>query len=248
MSQRSSHFPQPGIKSQLIEAVWGVAISAIRGAESRNRAKDLSSSLNKLVSRKCPAHLLCLSSFLVLLALAWSSEFTFTFAIGESIKITLTKHFLGHIHVNDSYFWGWWQSWQDTHLRDLEILCLSWGFFGNRCAIGGNTFRKVGYWGAVSVLPALGSSRSSLGWVKGVGIGFWIDPNTLSKVCLVELFPLSLLRLIPFLSSSMSPPHVSLLITLFFSQPEICPRSPTRVSSLLYNCLKNHLLQKCFWT
>ena len=122
-----------------------------------------------------------------------------------------------HIHVNGSYFWGWWQSWQDTHLRDLEILCHSWGLFGNRCALGGNTFRKVGYWGAVSVLPALGSSRSSLGWVKGVGIGFWVDPNTLSKVCLVELFPLDLLRLIPFLSSSMSPPHVSLLITLCFS-------------------------------
>ena len=93
MSQRSSHFPQPGIKSQLIEAVWGVAMCAIIGAESRDRAKDLSSSLNKLVSRKCPAHLLCLSSFLILLALAWSPEFTFTFAIGESIQILPAQAF-----------------------------------------------------------------------------------------------------------------------------------------------------------
>ena len=84
-SQRSSHFPQPGIKSQLTGAVQVVAMSAIRGAESRDRAKHLASSLNKLVRRKCPAHLLCLSSFLVLLALAWSPEFTFTIAIGESI-------------------------------------------------------------------------------------------------------------------------------------------------------------------
>ena len=122
-----------------------------------------------------------------------------------------------HTHLNGSYIWGWRWSWQDSHLRDLEILCFSWGLFGNRCAIGGNTFRKVGCWGTVSVLPDLGSSRSSLGWVKGLGIGFRFDPNTLPTVWLVERFPLSLLHLLPFLSSSMSQLHVSLLITLCFS-------------------------------
>ena len=109
MSQRSSHFPQPGIKSQLTEAK---AMSAIRGAESRDRAKDSASSLNKRASRKCPTYLLCLSSFPVLLALAWSPEFTFTFAIGESIKIPPDQAFLRSANPFALLFWnmGWYFS------------------------------------------------------------------------------------------------------------------------------------------
>ena len=153
-----------------------------------------------------------------------------------------------HTHLNGSYFWRLWWSWQDIHLGDLEILCLWWELLGNRYAGGGNTFRKVGYWGAVSFLPALGSSRSSLGWVRGVEIGFWVDPNTLPTVWLVECSPLCFIHLIPSFPP-LSPLQVSLLITcMLFSWPDICSPSPLLVSSLLYNCLKNHFLQKCFWT
>lgn len=107
-----------------------------------------------------------------------------------------------HTHLNGSYFWRWWWSWQDIHLGDLEILCLWWELFGNRYTGGGNTFRKMGNWGAVSFLPALGSSRSSLGWVRGMETSF--HPNTLPTLWPAELFPLCFLHLIPFLSSSVT--------------------------------------------
>ena len=90
MSQRSSPFPHPWY--QLTQRV--AAMSAIRGAESGDRAKDQTSRLNKQLSGKYPACLLCLLSFPVPFALAWYAEFTFTFAIGESIKIPPDQAFL----------------------------------------------------------------------------------------------------------------------------------------------------------
>ena len=62
------------------------AMSAIRGAESGDTAKDLTSSLYTQLNRKYPACLLCLLSFPVPFALAWHAEFTVTIAIGESIN------------------------------------------------------------------------------------------------------------------------------------------------------------------
>lgn len=152
-----------------------------------------------------------------------------------------------HTHLNGSYFWRWWWSWQDIHLGDLEILCLQWELFGNRYAGGGNMFIKVGYWGAVSFLPASGSSRSSLGWVRGVEIGFWVDLNTLPSLAR-RSFSLSASSISFPSFPPLSPLQVSLLIIyMLFSWPDICPPSPLLVSSLLYNCLKN-FLQKSFWT
>ena len=82
MSQSSSPFPHPSIKSQLTQRV--AAMSSIRGAESGDRAKDQASSLNKRPNREIP----CLPTVFIKLpfVLAWYAEFTFTFATGESIN------------------------------------------------------------------------------------------------------------------------------------------------------------------
>lgn len=65
----------------------------------------------------------------------------------------------------------------------------------------------------------------------GVGVDFWVDPDTLPTVWLVELVPLRVLHLLPFLSSSISfLPRDHLYV---FSQPETCPPSFPLVSSSL---------------
>ena len=76
-------FPTLSIKSQLTSMT--VAMSAIRGAESGDRAKDLASSLYKQLNWKSPAWVLWFSSFSLPFVVR-PPRVTFTFATGESVN------------------------------------------------------------------------------------------------------------------------------------------------------------------
>lgn len=131
-----------------------------------------------------------------------------------------------HTEFN-GYFWGWWWAWKDTSPEDSEILFFSWGSLGEV------------WFGEVSLLPGLGSSRSSLGWGHRLGEGFGLvsglTPKALPSFWLTELFPVCLLlpapHPLPRVCSSLGnlgpflhlPPlthsSVSWLVTNTFSSP-----------------------------
>lgn len=100
-------------------------------------------------------YLLCL--YLKLFGMKWiPPQYTFLFS-------------MPHTEFN-GYFWGWWWAWKDTSAGDSEILFSRGGSLGEV------------WFGAVSVLPRLGSSRSSLGWGHRLG---W-SPGWLPRLCPVS--------------------------------------------------------------